>query len=96
MSEKARPADPKLPRLHDTGITGRRTSEDSILMSQKAKISKQTNVKNICKWRCMDRGIYCETHCDVLDLPDDVFYALCVCVCVCVCVYLCVCVCVCV
>jgi len=26
---------------------------------------------NICKCSCVDRGVYCGTHCDILQLPQS-------------------------
>jgi hypothetical protein len=62
--------------------------EDPILTVHRSQRSQTRPIAtNICMWRCVDRGVYCGTHCDTLQLPWwGVFYALfCVCVCVCVC-----------
>jgi hypothetical protein len=61
----------------NTRITRRSPTEDLILMvQQKPEISNQTNdpiAMNIYKWRCVDRGMYCGTPCEILQLLDEKF-----------------------
>ena len=89
ICEKISPAVPKQQDLHDARQqqdnweeSQWRSNIDNVAKARDLKPDQWLIAMNICKWRCVDRGIYCGTHCDTLQLPRwDVFYAFC-CLCV--------------
>jgi hypothetical protein len=49
-----------------------------LIVQQKSKALTQTKVikMNICKQRNVDKRVYCETHCEKLQLPQDFFFSV--------------------
>ena len=82
--ERATLAVPKLQDVHNAGQQQNIWEEswwgsniDVVTESRALKPNQWLTEMSICKWRCMDRGIYCGTQCDTQQLLWwDVFYAL--------------------
>ena len=69
MCERASPADPKLQDLYDTGQQQDNQEESSwgsniygVTEARDLESDQWLIAMNICKWRCVDKGVYCETH----------------------------------
>ena len=71
MPERAGSVDPKLQDLHDTGQrqdnweeSWRGSSMDGVTDARDLEQDQWLTAVNICKWRCVDREIYCGIHWD--------------------------------
>ena len=63
--ERASPADPKLQDLHNIEQLQDNCENPVLMVSQKPEASNHTNdftAMNICKWRYVNRVLFCGTH----------------------------------